>query len=103
MSGTIYSQLNDAAETCTISLPIEFTHKHRADFLDSFQSHGDAVRKWIVDFTRVEFIDSSALGLLLILKEHEKKSGQSIVLMALQEKVLDALRMANFQSIFKIE
>jgi anti-anti-sigma factor len=60
-------------------------------------------RLWVVDFTRVEYVDSSALGMLLLLRERVRGDMQRVELRGVQGQPLDVLKMAKFDRMFKLE
>jgi HptB-dependent secretion and biofilm anti anti-sigma factor len=55
-----------------------------------------------VDLAEVQFIDSSALGSLLLLREQAAKSARTITLINCQPQVMKILRNANFHRLFDI-
>lgn len=56
----------------------------------------------IVDFKRTTYIDSTALGLMLMLRE-KKKGKNKIKLINIHYRVKAIIDMANFQMLFDIE
>jgi anti-anti-sigma factor len=61
------------------------------------------VSEIVVDFDQVDYLDSSALGMLLILRDHASESGKRVVLEHCRGTVGDVLRIANFQELFPIQ
>ena len=61
-----------------------------------------AVRELELDFSGVEYLDSSALGMLLLLKEHADEVRKPIVLSNCRGIVKAALDSANFDKIFSM-
>jgi anti-anti-sigma factor len=55
-----------------------------------------------LDLAGVEYIDSSALGMLLLLKEHASAGNKRISLTGARETVKTVLQVANFQKLFDI-
>lgn len=55
-----------------------------------------------VDFKRVGYMDSSALGMLLLLREHIDQEQGSISLINCNETILNIFSVANFKKIFII-
>jgi anti-anti-sigma factor len=55
-----------------------------------------------VDLGRVEYLDSSALGMLLLLKERADEMKKRVVLSHCQGAVRQALQVANFDKIFSL-
>jgi anti-sigma B factor antagonist len=56
-----------------------------------------------IDLSRVDQIDSTGLGLLLMLRDGARKAGGSVVLTAPREAVRHAFHLARFDEIFVIE
>lgn len=56
-----------------------------------------------VDFSAVHYIDSSALGSLLMLRQRAEKLAQTITITQCQPEVMKVLTMANFHRIFNIQ
>lgn len=61
-----------------------------------------AVREVLVDFHRVDYLDSSALGMLLLLKEKASGAGKSLALVNCRDTVRQVLEIACFGKIFTI-
>jgi HptB-dependent secretion and biofilm anti anti-sigma factor len=59
-------------------------------------------RRWIVDFTEVEYVDSSALGMLLLLRERVHGDVQRVHLRGLRGQPRDVLLMAKFDRMFTV-
>jgi anti-anti-sigma factor len=62
-----------------------------------------AVRELELDFGGVEYLDSSALGMLLLLKEHADEVRKPVVLSNCRGIVRQTLAGANFDKIFRME
>ncbi len=60
------------------------------------------VRELELDLGGVEYLDSSALGMLLLLKEHADAVSKSVVLSNCRGTVKQILDIANFDRIFSI-
>lgn len=55
-----------------------------------------------VDFAEVPYLDSSALGMLLLLKEKAAHKGKSLALINCRESVRQVLDVACFNKLFTI-
>ena len=55
-------------ETTTIKIIGRFDFSSQRDFRNAYQQQH--AKKFVVDLSQTEYIDSSALGMLLLLKEH---------------------------------
>ena len=82
--------------------------KGRFDFrvYDSFRNAyadvGDAISKYIVDLGAAEYMDSSALGMLLLLREFAGGDEADIQLLAPNAEIRNVLDIANFGKLFTI-
>lgn len=56
----------------------------------------------VVDLQQVQYIDSAALGILLLLRDKAAAQGAKVELANLQGTVKDVLEIANFHKIFSI-
>jgi HptB-dependent secretion and biofilm anti anti-sigma factor len=59
-------------------------------------------RLWIIDLSAVEYVDSSALGMLLLLRERVRGDAQRIFLRGVQGQPREVLQMAKFDRMFKL-
>jgi len=60
-------------------------------------------RTWVVDFAEVDYVDSSALGMLLLLRERVGGDGLRVQLRGVRGQPRDVLLMAKFDRMFKLE
>jgi anti-anti-sigma factor len=76
-------------------------HSHR-DFRAASEAvlQDNKTREIIVDFSKVDYLDSSALGMLLLLRERAETAGKLVVLAALQGTAKQVLEVANFGRLF---
>ncbi len=87
----------------TITINGRFDFSVQRDFRNAFIEHRDANWTYKVDLSQTEYIDSSALGMLLILKEHAEGTGSKVVLFRPSEAIDKVLKMANFGHLFTID
>lgn len=60
------------------------------------------VRNIEVDISRVSYLDSGALGMLVLLNEAAKNAGKSVSLISLPGPVANVLKIANADKLFSI-
>lgn len=60
------------------------------------------VREVEVDFARVDYIDSSALGMLLMLRDNARLANKTVRLVNCRGSVRQILDIANFAKLFPI-
>ncbi len=68
----------------------------KKDILDAVISAKDAV---IIDFSKVDYLDSSGMGMLLSLQK--KSQGKELRLCGLNNTVLNLLKLTKLDTIFK--
>lgn len=56
----------------------------------------------VVDFSGVDYLDSSALGMLLMLRDKLSGAGKEVVLTGVRGNVKQVLDIANFGKLFPI-
>jgi len=79
-------------------------HSHR-EFRSAYEKllETDGVREVEIDFGGVDYLDSSALGMLLLLREKAESTGKTVSLSGLKGTVKQVLDIANFGKLFAIK
>jgi len=86
-------------DTVTIQLTGRFDFRLIKDFQTLLERKP---RIWIVDLSLVDYVDSSALGMLLLLREQVRGDAQRVQLKGLHGQPRDVLVMARFDKMFKV-
>jgi anti-anti-sigma factor len=55
-----------------------------------------------VNFSTVDYLDSAALGMLLLLREKAEKAGKKVILSGCKGTVLSLFEVANFGRLFEV-
>jgi HptB-dependent secretion and biofilm anti anti-sigma factor len=76
-------------------------HREFREAVDAVLADGEA-RDLAVDLGGVEYLDSSALGMLLMLRDKAKVTGKTITLTNCRGVVKQVLDIANFSKLFAI-
>jgi anti-anti-sigma factor len=78
-------------------------HSHR-DFRAAYETalEDGAARQIVINFQDVDYLDSSALGMLLLLREKAETAGKTVALVGLQGMVKQVLEIANFGKLFSV-
>lgn len=58
--------------------------------------------EFIVDMAEASYMDSAALGMLLLLREHVQQQGGRVTITNCRGQTYDVLQIANFHRLFKI-
>jgi HptB-dependent secretion and biofilm anti anti-sigma factor len=90
--------------TATINMTGRFDFNVQRDFKEAYDPHlnNAAVTAIEVDLAGVNYLDSSALGMLLMLRERATASGKSLKLCKPTASVAQILDIANFAKLFTI-
>ena len=94
---------NDSNDVATISIKGHFNFDVNADFRKILDSASDGDYKVVIDMAMVDEIDSSALGMLLLLREQCGAISEKIKIKNCRQDIYDVLIMANFQTMFDID
>ena len=95
--------IKDAAKA-TIKLDGRFDFNTHREFRGAYEPliTDAAARGVVVDFSGVDYLDSSALGMLLMLRDKASGAGKEVTLRSVRGSVKQVLDIANFSKLFKI-
>jgi len=100
-------QVNVVNESGAVSLKLSgrFDFNAHREFRSAYEPLiSDAqVRTLSVDMAAVEYLDSSALGMLLMLRDKAAAANKGLALVNVRGAVKQVLDIANFGKLFKIE
>ncbi|MEO5343080.1 MAG: STAS domain-containing protein [Gammaproteobacteria bacterium SHHR-1] len=97
-------QVTDNDNEVTLAIDGRFDFSQHREFSSAYKAFEKGSKSFVVDLSRVQYMDSSAMGMLLQLREHAKKGGnESVVLSNPTPGVADILRIANFEKLFKVQ
>ena len=95
------TESDDAKEvTITISGRFDFSMHHI--FIDAYQHYPKGEKRFVVDLAETEYMDSSAMGMLLQLRDYAVQDGDRIKLINTNDTVRKILEIANFGKLFDI-
>ena len=64
---------------------------------------GDTIDKDIeIDLSKVDYIDSSGVGVLISLLKLQKKKNRSLIINKVSSKVLNILKLSSLSDVFKL-
>ena len=96
---TINSQIDQSNKQLRISISGNFDFASHAEFRKAYID-ADSSLSVIIDMRTTEYMDSAALGMLLLLEEHFP--GKKIQLINTNEFIRKVLEIANFDKKFSI-
>lgn len=99
---SINSTTADGGKKVTISVSGKFDFQLYDEFRVSYDETDGTGVHYIVDLAATEYLDSSALGMLLLLREHAGGETSKIDIINTSADVKKILDVANFSKLFKI-
>lgn len=92
----------DEGKTLSLAVKGHFDFSIHSGFRDAYRD-ASGYSRYVVDLSETHYIDSSALGMLLLLREHAGNQGADVVLRKPSPEVRNILEIANFHTLFAIE
>lgn len=99
----IKASKNSDKNVITISVESTFDYSAHKDFRDTYRDITTTGTSYIVDLSKTTYMDSSALGMLLLLKEHAEKAAGKVELRGATGAVEKILNLSNFGQLFTIK
>lgn len=94
--------LPESGGVTTIEVTGRFDFSLHREFRQAYADTVDRGAEVIVDLKGVEYVDSSALGMLLLLREYMGDDSAKISLANPSGDVRSILEVSNFEKLFKI-
>ncbi len=86
----------------TIEVEGRFDFGLHSEFRAAYADKVDSNSEVLVDLKAVEYVDSSALGMLLLLREYMGEESANITIAVSSGDVRSILEVSNFEKLFKI-
>ncbi len=98
---TIRSKLSETEKKLMIELDDRFDFSCHGAFRDTYQSLDPGQFEITIDFTRTEYIDSAALGMLLVLRERAGGDRANIIIKSCRPSVQQIMDITRFDKLFE--
>jgi len=92
---------SDEGSKVTIAVAGKFDFQLYDEFRASYADTAGGGVEYVIDLSDTEYLDSSALGMLLLLREHAGGETSSIEIRQVSPEVRKILDVANFGKLFK--
>ncbi len=99
---SISSECSPNGETLIIKVSGRFDFSSHHDFREAYEQAGKGVKSYLIDMSEASYLDSSALGMLLLLRDHVGSSEADIQITQCNPEVLKIFKISNFEQLFQI-
>jgi len=96
------ASLSDDGSELTMAIEGRFDFNIHSDFRNSYRELPMTTR-FIIDLDKATFMDSSAMGMLLLLREHVGEKTENIRLQNCNPEVRKILSISNLDKMFVVE
>jgi len=100
---SIESVASQGGEELTISIEGRFDFSAHQEFRDSYERPDVDPSSYVVDLNRTTYLDSSALGMLLLLRDHAGGDNAEVKIVNCNRDVKKILTISNFEQLFTIQ
>ena len=100
---SVHADLAGDGKNVTINVSGRFDFGSHQDFRKAYEQVDRGGGQYVVNMAQAEYMDSSALGMLLMLREHAGGDTANIKITNCREEIRNVLTIANFQKLFKID
>ncbi|WP_024326822.1 STAS domain-containing protein [Thioalkalivibrio sp. AKL19] len=100
---SIEQHTSDDGKEVRIRVKGRFDFEQHQDFRAAYRDTAGAGVRYTVDLSQTEYMDSSALGMLLLLREHAGGEFSDVTISGTSEGVRKVLDIANFGRLFRIQ
>jgi anti-anti-sigma factor len=99
---SITTSIPENGNPVTIKVSGRFDFSSHQSFIAAYKEHPRGEKEYIIDLSAAEYMDSSAMGMLLQLREYSSKKPNCVVICNGNEAIKEILRIANFGKLFTI-
>ena len=94
--------VSDGGDKVTIAVAGKFDFQLYDEFRASYADTAGTGVEYTIDLSDTEYLDSSALGMLLLLREHAGGEDSNIEITQASPEVRKILDVANFGKLFRL-
>jgi len=92
----------DDGQTLVIRVDGRFDFSTHQAFRDAYEQADPTINRYVVDLAEATYLDSSALGMLLLLRDHAGGDSAQISIENCNSDVRRILSISNFEQLFSI-
>jgi anti-anti-sigma factor len=98
----INARVNEDGSEVTIAISGQFNFSVYQDFREAGRRAGEEPRRFVIDLRGTDYMDSSALGMLLLLRERNGGDRADIRILNCNPEIRKVFAIANFDRLFQI-
>ncbi len=98
----IWSNESANSKELVIKVQGRFDFSAHQEFRDAYEKSRDKPECYVVDMKEATYLDSSALGMLLLLRDHAGGDNSQINIINCNSEVKKILTISNFEQLFGI-
>lgn len=98
---SIEAQRSPEGDQLIIAVNGRFDFSSHQAFRKAYEN--ESVKEYLVDLSETTYLDSSALGMLLLLRDHAGGEQASVRIQNCNEDVRKIFSMSNFDQLFQID
>lgn len=100
---SLTSSLSSDGKTVTMRLSGRFEFSDHTDFRTGYNLASPPHSDYILDMSKVSYMDSAALGMLVVLHERTGQNSKKVVLKGCSPEILKILEISKFDQLMTIE
>lgn len=89
-------------DTRTLRIDGKFDFNMHRSFRELYETAPPEIVHYVIDLSRTDYMDSSALGMLLLLREHVQGARGRVRIVNCNPEIRKILEIANFDKLFEI-
>ncbi len=99
----VQANFDSSAKELTIKVDGRFDFSAHQEFRSAYESEVSTIDTYTVDLSATSYLDSSALGMLLLLRDHAGGDASSVKIVKCNDDVKKILTISNFEQLFTIQ
>lgn len=90
-------------QALTIRIQGRFDFSSHQEFRDAYENNDESIKEYLIDMNDTTYLDSSALGMLLLLRDYAGGDNANVVITNCNQDVKKILTISNFEQLFAIK
>lgn len=100
---SVIRRIDEQKSQVTISIDGRFDFAQHKAFWDAYRDIDPKSKTFVVDLSGASYLDSSALGMLLLLRDFAGGEAGRVAISGCGEDVRRVLKIANFEKLFNLD